>query len=108
MVDPGEKPIDAAVREVREETGLTALPIVKLADPVDVQRVIELPQLLWLQAAVQAVYVDPAVTRYAVRLASVTRDLGGHGLEEIAPLLRAQRRRSPRKPRDQRRSAARS
>jgi 8-oxo-dGTP pyrophosphatase MutT (NUDIX family) len=32
LVDPGEKPIDAAVREVREETGLTAEPIAKLAD----------------------------------------------------------------------------
>ncbi len=32
LVDPGEKPIDAAVREVREETGLTAMPIAKLAD----------------------------------------------------------------------------
>jgi 8-oxo-dGTP pyrophosphatase MutT (NUDIX family) len=32
LVDPGEKPIDAAVREVREETGLTAVPIAKLAD----------------------------------------------------------------------------
>jgi 8-oxo-dGTP pyrophosphatase MutT (NUDIX family) len=32
LVDPGEKPVDAAVREVREETGLTAAPITKLAD----------------------------------------------------------------------------
>ncbi len=32
LVDPGEKPIDAAVREVREETGLTAVPLAKLAD----------------------------------------------------------------------------
>jgi 8-oxo-dGTP pyrophosphatase MutT (NUDIX family) len=32
LVDSGEKPIDAAVREVREETGLTAVPITKLAD----------------------------------------------------------------------------
>jgi 8-oxo-dGTP pyrophosphatase MutT (NUDIX family) len=32
LVDAGEKPIEAAVREVREETGLTALPITKLAD----------------------------------------------------------------------------
>src|SRR5579864_3175763 len=32
LVDPGEKPLDAALREVREETGLTAVPITKLAD----------------------------------------------------------------------------
>ena len=49
-----------------------------LQRPVDVQRVIELPRLLELQAATQNVYVDPAVTRYAVRLASVTRNLAGH------------------------------
>jgi 8-oxo-dGTP pyrophosphatase MutT (NUDIX family) len=32
LVDSGEKPLDAALREVREETGITAAPIVKLAD----------------------------------------------------------------------------
>ena len=32
LVDPGEKPEQTAVREVREETGLTATPIVKLGD----------------------------------------------------------------------------
>jgi MoxR-like ATPase len=58
-----------------------------LEQPVDVQRVIELPHLLALQASVQGVYVDPAVTRYAVRLASVTRDLAGHGLESLAPFV---------------------
>jgi MoxR-like ATPase len=58
-----------------------------LQRPVDVQRVIELPRLLELQAATQGVYVDPAVTRYAVRLASVTRDLAGHGLESLAPFV---------------------
>ncbi len=58
-----------------------------LEQPVDVQRVIELPQLLALQAAVADVYVDPAVTRYAVRLASVTRDLAGHGLPALDPFV---------------------
>jgi len=32
LVDSGEKALDAAVREVREETGITAEPIAKLAD----------------------------------------------------------------------------
>jgi 8-oxo-dGTP pyrophosphatase MutT (NUDIX family) len=32
LVDPGEKPLDAALREVREETGLIAVPVTKLAD----------------------------------------------------------------------------
>jgi MoxR-like ATPase len=58
-----------------------------LAAPVEVRRVIELERLLALQAAVQSVYVDPAVARYAVRLASVTRDLNAHGLAELAPYV---------------------
>ena len=32
LVDAGEKSLEAAVREVREETGLAAVPIAKLAD----------------------------------------------------------------------------
>lgn len=32
LVDPGEKPDQTALREVREETGLVATPITKLAD----------------------------------------------------------------------------
>jgi len=32
LVDPGEPPLETALREVREETGLTAVPITKLAD----------------------------------------------------------------------------
>jgi bis(5'-nucleosidyl)-tetraphosphatase len=31
-IDAGEKPLDAAIREVQEETGLRARPVVKLAD----------------------------------------------------------------------------
>jgi len=32
LVDPGEKALDAALREVREETGITASAVTKLAD----------------------------------------------------------------------------
>jgi 8-oxo-dGTP pyrophosphatase MutT (NUDIX family) len=32
LVDPGEKALEAALREVREETGIVAVPVVKLAD----------------------------------------------------------------------------
>ena len=32
LVDPGEKPLEAAVREVREETGIAAALVAKLAD----------------------------------------------------------------------------
>jgi 8-oxo-dGTP pyrophosphatase MutT (NUDIX family) len=32
LVDPGEKALDAALREVREETGIIAVPVTKLAD----------------------------------------------------------------------------
>jgi 8-oxo-dGTP pyrophosphatase MutT (NUDIX family) len=32
LVSPGEPPLETALREVREETGLSALPITKLAD----------------------------------------------------------------------------
>src|SRR5579859_3704300 len=32
LIDPGEKALDAALREVREETGIVATPVTKLAD----------------------------------------------------------------------------
>ncbi|MGD0163828.1 MAG: NUDIX domain-containing protein [Candidatus Sulfotelmatobacter sp.] len=32
LVDPGEKPLETAIREVYEETGVTADPIIKLGD----------------------------------------------------------------------------
>lgn len=32
LVDPGEKPEQTAIREVLEETGITAVPVTKLAD----------------------------------------------------------------------------
>jgi 8-oxo-dGTP pyrophosphatase MutT (NUDIX family) len=32
LVDPGEKPLETAIREVYEETGVTADPVIKLGD----------------------------------------------------------------------------
>lgn len=32
LIDQGENPVEAAIREVREETGVTASPVTKLAD----------------------------------------------------------------------------
>src|SRR5579859_1402999 len=32
LIDPGEKALEAALREVREETGIVAAPIIKLGD----------------------------------------------------------------------------
>jgi len=32
LIDPGEKALEAALREVREETGITAVPVTKLGD----------------------------------------------------------------------------
>jgi MoxR-like ATPase len=50
-------------------------------------RVLDIEQLSALQAATQAVYVDPVVSRYAVSLASVTRDLAAAGLPDWAPYI---------------------
>ena len=58
-----------------------------LVDAPEVRRVLDLPRLAELQATTRRVYVDPTVTRYAVGLAAATRDLAGHGLDELAPLV---------------------
>ena len=55
--------------------------------PAQVRRVIELDQLAALQAAAAAVYVDPRITRYAVQLATTTRELAANGLAELAPYV---------------------
>ncbi len=55
-----------------------------LAGAVDLERALSLDELAGLQAAVRGVYVDPALVRYAQRLAAATRDLGGAGLAELA------------------------
>jgi MoxR-like ATPase len=46
--------------------------------------VIDAEQLRGYQQAADAVYVDPGIIEYAVRLASATRDLGAIGLAELS------------------------
>jgi MoxR-like ATPase len=55
-----------------------------LAGPVAVERTLTLDVLSALQAEVRGVYVDPALVRYAQRLAAATRDLAGAGLKDGA------------------------
>ena len=58
-----------------------------LASVPDLTRVLDLEQLKGLQKATAAVYVDPVVSRYAVTLATATRDLAASGLPEWAPYI---------------------
>ncbi|MDE2367605.1 MAG: AAA family ATPase [Burkholderiales bacterium] len=55
--------------------------------PVAIQPVADLVQLADLQRETRAVYCDPALVQYAVRLVGATRRPDGRGLAEIAPLL---------------------
>jgi MoxR-like ATPase len=50
----------------------------------DVHEVMDAQQLRGLQKAVQTVFVDPAIIEYAVRVAAVTRDPSGIGLQDLA------------------------
>jgi MoxR-like ATPase len=50
---------------------------------VEVRQVVTLEQLAALRALVERVYVDPAVSRYAVALAGATRSPDAAGIEEI-------------------------
>jgi MoxR-like ATPase len=49
----------------------------------DVQQVISTDDLLALQRRADAVYVDPALYEYAVRLATATREPDAHGVPEV-------------------------
>ncbi|HSB90069.1 MAG TPA: MoxR family ATPase [Anaerolineales bacterium] len=51
------------------------------------QPVVDARDLLRLQARADAIYVDPALTEYAVRLVSATRNPGAAGLSELASLI---------------------
>jgi MoxR-like ATPase len=52
-----------------------------------VRAVLGTDQLLAFQRAAEAVYVDPALIAYAVRLVGATREPRLHGLEGIAPYI---------------------
>jgi MoxR-like ATPase len=54
-----------------------------LADPVAVEQLLSIEELAELQAAARRVYVDPAVSRYALAIATATRRLADSGLEEL-------------------------
>jgi MoxR-like ATPase len=58
-----------------------------LAGAVEVDQVLTLEELAALQLAVRDVYVDPALVRYAQRLAAATRALDTIGLAELAPYV---------------------
>ena len=49
-----------------------------------VQRVIDAPQLIRLQRSADAVFVDPALIEYSVRVAGATRNLSALGLNDVA------------------------
>ena len=58
-----------------------------LAEPVAVDQLLSLDQLAELQQATRQVYVDPAVSRYALAIAAATRGLADAGLEDLAPYV---------------------
>ena len=55
-----------------------------LADPVEVDQIVSVEQLGEFQVATRHVYVDPAVSRYALKIALATRALAEHGLDDLA------------------------
>jgi MoxR-like ATPase len=54
-----------------------------LAGLAEVRQIIDLEELLALRAHTRRVYVDPALSRYAVQIASATRDPESVGLGEL-------------------------
>jgi MoxR-like ATPase len=55
-----------------------------LAGLAEVRQILDLDELSLLRARARAVYVDPALSRYAVQVASATRDPESVGLSELA------------------------
>ena len=58
-----------------------------LAGLAEVRTILELDELAALREAAKKVYVDPALSRYAVQIATATRDTASVGLAELAPYV---------------------
>jgi MoxR-like ATPase len=58
-----------------------------LAGLAEVRTILELEELRALREAAKKVYVDPALSRYAVQIATATRDPASVGLAELAPYV---------------------
>jgi MoxR-like ATPase len=58
-----------------------------LAGLAEVRRVLDIDELMLLRDAVRSVYVDPALSRYAVQIASATRDPASVGLADLKPYV---------------------
>jgi MoxR-like ATPase len=53
----------------------------------EVREILDVDELLALRQAAKAAYVDPALSRYAVQIASATRDPESVGLAELKPFV---------------------
>jgi MoxR-like ATPase len=58
-----------------------------LAGLAEVRTILALDELAALREAAKKVYVDPALSRYAVQIATATRDPASVGLAELAPYV---------------------
>jgi MoxR-like ATPase len=58
-----------------------------LAGLAEVRQILDLDELTRLREAARQVYVDPALSRYAVQIATATRDPASVGLTEVAPYV---------------------
>jgi MoxR-like ATPase len=58
-----------------------------LAGLAEVRTILDLDELTRLREAARKVYVDPALSRYAVQIATATRDPASVGLTELAPYV---------------------
>jgi MoxR-like ATPase len=58
-----------------------------LAGLAEVRTILALDELTALREAAKKVYVDPALSRYAVQIATATRDPASVGLAELAPYV---------------------